>query len=101
MDSKTAGGFILVGALLICVSLSMLLGVWFGVILFGAFLMWVGINALIDNMNKCAIKIVDALIDDICNRSGLQNEWEQISEEDRKLIRSEWIDLVSEKMRGL
>jgi hypothetical protein len=49
-------------------------------------------------MKKIATKIVEAFIDDLCNRSGLQNEWEQISSRDQKLIKAEWVNLVMEKI---
>lgn len=37
---------------------------------------------------------VDAIIEDLSDRRGLRQEWEQIDRDIRKEIRAEWIKLV-------
>lgn len=44
---------------------------------------------------RCA-KTVDDIIKDLCDRSGLQNEWEGIDEEVRGEIRQAWLCIIRE-----
>jgi len=46
---------------------------------------------------QCA-KIVDAIVADLCDRSGLQNEWEIIDEEIHTEIRQAWFDIIYASM---
>lgn len=39
-------------------------------------------------------RIVDAIIRDLTERSGLGDEWDQISENMKKSIRKDWIELA-------
>ena len=41
-----------------------------------------------------AEKAVDKLIEDMCDRSGFQNVWDELSETDRAELREVWITLV-------
>jgi hypothetical protein len=41
-----------------------------------------------------AIKIVTEIIDDLCDRSGLQNEWDGIDEDIQSEIRETWIKII-------
>jgi len=43
--------------------------------------------------------IVDALIIDLCGRSGLENEWDAIDEDIKKEIRLEWKGIVDSILR--
>lgn len=45
-------------------------------------------------MRTAAERAVDAIIDDLSDRRGLRQEWEQIDRDIRKEIRAEWIKLV-------
>lgn len=41
-----------------------------------------------------AEKIVDKLIEDLTDRSGLQNEWDALDEETQAEIRGAWRDII-------
>ena len=41
-----------------------------------------------------AIKIVSEIIDDLCDRGGLQNEWDAIDGDIQSEIREAWIKIV-------
>ena len=43
---------------------------------------------------KTAEKIVNKIIDDLTDRSGLQNEWEGIDSYTQKEIKDTWIDII-------
>lgn len=46
-------------------------------------------------MNKAiAIMIVDGIIADLSDRSGLSDEWDTIDEDIQSEIREEWIEIV-------
>ena len=47
---------------------------------------------------KIANKIVKAIIDDLCDRSGLQNEWEATDKDIRKEIEETWMQLVLDEL---
>ena len=44
---------------------------------------------------KIAAQIVDEIIKDICDRSGLQNDWENIDEELQIEIKLAWIKIIN------
>lgn len=41
-----------------------------------------------------ALVAAQAVIDDLCGRSGLQNEWDNIDTETQREIRHEWARLI-------
>jgi hypothetical protein len=45
-----------------------------------------------------AEKIVNEILADLTDRSGLQNEWEQIDDGIQEEIKSEWIKIVRDNM---
>jgi len=46
-----------------------------------------------------ARKAVDDILKDICDRSGLQNAWEEIDEDIQEEIKEEWVDVILEAMK--
>lgn len=51
-------------------------------------------------MTDAAEKAVDEIIADIRGRRGLRQEWESIDVVTREDIRTEWIRVVRQSMRG-
>ena len=43
---------------------------------------------------ETAKKIVDAIIDDLSDRRGLRQEWEQTDDETQQEIKDEWVAIV-------
>ena len=41
-----------------------------------------------------ALKIVDAIVDNLTNRKGLRHEWDNIDAEVEKEIRDEWAEII-------
>ena len=51
--------------------------------------------------NAKATLIVEAIINDLCGRRGLRQEWEAIDEEIQQELKQEWVDLVIAEMEKL
>lgn len=49
-------------------------------------------------MRKLAIRIVNAIIKDFTDRRGLRQVWEEIDEDVRLEIKTEWIKIVQEEI---
>lgn len=43
--------------------------------------------------------IVNALIEDLCNRAGLQNIWDGMDRSVRDEIKDAWVEIVKKNMR--
>ena len=52
-------------------------------------------------INELAEKAVSRIIDDLTDRRGLRQEWEQIDDEIQDEIRETWRDLVVDAWREL
>jgi hypothetical protein len=50
------------------------------------------------NKAEVAKNVVDLIIQDICNRSGLENAWEDIDDQIQSEIRQEWQALVESQI---
>jgi hypothetical protein len=48
-----------------------------------------------------AERIVKAIEDDICDRKGIGDEWEQIDNEIQAEIRDEWLAIVRIELKGM
>lgn len=42
------------------------------------------------NKQEIAKAVVNRIVVDLCDRSGLQNEWDEIDESTRREIRAQW-----------
>ncbi len=51
-------------------------------------------------MEKIALEIVNDIIVSICDRSGLENAWEDIDGEIQDEIKTEWINIVLNKLNN-
>jgi hypothetical protein len=49
-------------------------------------------------VRKTAKKIVDRIVADICDRDGLQNEWESIDSLTQSGIKKTWADIIISEM---
>jgi hypothetical protein len=49
-------------------------------------------------ITKTAKKIVNKIVRDICDRSGLQNEWEALDEDIQKEIKDTWAKIIISEM---
>jgi hypothetical protein len=49
-------------------------------------------------IEKIAVRIVDNIIEEMCDRRGLGNEWENFDEEIQDEIRTAWMDIVIEEL---
>lgn len=47
-----------------------------------------------DDIRIKSIAIVGLIINDICSRKGLRNEWAEIDPETRTEIANRWIDII-------
>jgi hypothetical protein len=47
---------------------------------------------------KTAKRIVDAIMEELCSRSGLEDAWEDCDEEIQEEIRDSWIEIVANNM---
>lgn len=48
------------------------------------------------HMRACAI--VNRILADLCDRSGLQNEWEAIDHDIQDEIKDSWIDIATQEI---
>lgn len=48
---------------------------------------------------KVASEIVDAIIEDLSDRRGLGQEWEQVDDEIKKEIKDTWAAIIEEMTR--
>jgi hypothetical protein len=49
-------------------------------------------------MNGIAQRIVKAIENDLSDRRGLRQEWEQIDDEIKNCIRKEWENIIKEEL---
>ena len=49
-------------------------------------------------IEKTAKSIVNKIVNDLCNRSGLQNEWDNIDADIQKEIKKTWMEIVMSEM---
>ena len=45
--------------------------------------------------------IVDKIIDDLTDRGGLGNEWDQIDEDIQAEIKEEWVNIIKDSLKAL
>ncbi len=48
----------------------------------------------LNEINIISKQIVEAIIEDLSDRKGLQNEWDELDDETEKEIIEEWIKIV-------
>ena len=53
-------------------------------------------STITTHMRACAI--ATRIRDDICDRAGLQNEWENIDEETQQEIIDAWVEIATQEI---